>query len=307
MNLNKIKQLLRNSIAHHTLIYDAISYAIYKAGYGAMDISIMMPHKKVFLWLKKRYSKFIGTSDFSKFNNQEDMSENTVWTCWLQGEENAPYLVKCCFDSMRYHLKNKNIIILTAENFDEYCSIPNYIIDKWRNGIISHTHFSDILRSQVLIEHGGIWMDATTYITGNLPSYITRNNFFVFHEGILETETINMNNWFIYSKKQQLLLCETLNLLYEYYKEKNYLKSYYIFHIFFRIVTDAYPYEWKAVPYISRNDTHIFSYEMLQTYDKERFEDFKSISSIHKLTNKFDKSQIQENSYYSKLDELYKL
>lgn len=44
-------------------------------------------------------------------------------------------------------------------------------------GIITNTHFSDLLRIELLINHGGLWLDATTYLTGTLPNYISENDF----------------------------------------------------------------------------------------------------------------------------------
>lgn len=306
MNTWKIKSLIKNSVEHHTLIYDITSFLIYKCGYGTMDMSRMLPHRKVYFWLKKRFSKYLGSSDFNKFINQKDMSNDTVWTCWFQGEDEAPYLVKCCFASMRYHMKDKNIIVLTKDNFRNYCTIPENIIEKWEKGIISYPHFSDILRTQVLIEHGGLWVDSTTYFTGDLPDYISGNDFFVYRYGWFDYEAIHMCNWLIYSKPQNKLLCETLNLLYSYWNTYDYVKSYYVYHLFFRMVTEKYEIEWSKTPYINALDQLIFSDEFLKSFDKKRFESLKTLTPIHKLTNKFDKNRIQENSYYSQLDELYK-
>ncbi|HGW6919558.1 TPA: capsular polysaccharide synthesis protein, partial [Escherichia coli] len=38
------------------------------------------------------------------------------------------------------------------------------IIDKFNNGIIGYTAFSEIIRIELLSIYGGIWMDSTVYI-----------------------------------------------------------------------------------------------------------------------------------------------
>ena len=43
-------------------------------------------------------------------------------------------------------------------------------------------------------------MDATTYLTGPLPQYITRNDFFVYRNGWMDMEMINMGSWLMYAK-----------------------------------------------------------------------------------------------------------
>lgn len=42
--------------------------------------------------------------------------------------------------------------------------MPEYIINKQKEGYIDITHFSDILRMMLLTKHGGIWMDSTLLI-----------------------------------------------------------------------------------------------------------------------------------------------
>ena len=46
--------------------------------------------------------------------------------------------------------------------------------------------------------------------------------------------------------------------------------------------------------------------EMNQSYCEERFNQIKELSPIHKLTNKTENLAFEENSYYSKLNQLYK-
>lgn len=301
--MSRFLKLLKRSVKNRTLIYDAIAMTMSIAGYGDSNLAGKISRYKCYLKLKKQYARKIGKTDFEKFN--DDMSD-TVWICWLQGMENAPELVKNCVDSVNYHIKDRNIIIITAENFSEYAKLPNFIIEKWQKGIMSNTHFSDILRLALLIQRGGLWLDATVYLTGPLPDYITENDFFVYHDGEFECDLINMGNWLIYSKPNNILLNETYRLLLLYWETHNYCVNYFIFHLFFRMVSDHYPDEWHKVPYYSHYDQHIFAFDFYKTYNARRFEQIRSLTSVHKLTNKTQELDFEENSYYSKLGELYK-
>lgn len=86
-------------------------------------------------------------------------------------------------------------------------------------GIISNTHFSDILRASLLIKNGGLWLDATVLCTGNSWNKIKENKLFVYRNGWMDMEYINMASWLIYSKSNNNILLLTQELLYEYWKK----------------------------------------------------------------------------------------
>ena len=300
--MSRIKKLLNKSISHHSVIADSVSLIMYKFGYGDINLAGANSRYKTFTRLEKEFKKRIGEAEFPVYEG--DMS-NTVWICWFQGIENAPELVKNCVRSIEYHIKDRNIIYLNSENFTDYCDIPQYIIDKWKKGIISNTHFSDILRLALLTQHGGLWLDATVYMTGALPGYVTDGDFFVYRDGFFNCDVINFGSWIIYSKPNNIMLNETLRLLYLYWEKYNHMKHYFLLHLMFRLVTDCYENEWNSLPYYSQMDQHIFMFEFTKEYDEKRFSRLCELSPIHKLTTKTEEEPAP-NSYYSHLDELYK-
>ena len=301
--MNRLKQLIKKSREHHSLGADAVSYFMYKCGYGDINLAGANSRYKTFTKLEKEFSSQIGKTEFKEYRN--DMRD-TVWICWLQGFESAPELIGNCVSSMEYHLKDRKIIYITADNFRSYCELPEYIIEKWQNGIIGNAHFADLLRLALLIQHGGLWIDATVYMTGDLPAYITEGDFFGYRDGFFNCDLINFGNWLIYSAPNNILLNETYALLLSYWKKYDYAKHYFIFQMFFRMVTDRYPEEWDKVPYFSQMDLHIFSFEFLKTYNKTRFSQLCDLTPIHKLTLKVDFGEEEANSYYSKFDTLYR-
>lgn len=278
---------------------------IYKTGWANKYLSTVNAMSKTANRIMKEYSKYVGKAHFEKYD-KPDMS-NTIWFCWLQGIENAPELVKHCFESIKYHITDMDIILLDENNLFDYISMPEYIIDKWKAGVITNTHFSDLIRVNILNSYGGLWLDSTVYLTSGLPDYITGSDFFVYRNGWFDDEMINMGSWLIYSKPGNILLTETENLLNEYWREHNYLRQYFLLHIFFRMVSEKYPDEWEKVPYYNHIDAHILAQEMGKTFSQERFEQIKAITPVHKLTNKTDEIVFEKGSYYSMLGELYKL
>lgn len=298
------KNALKKSIKSKTLFEEFGGAIIWKTRWANKYMSTVNAMYKISTKIEKKYSKYIGTRELGSTDCEE--KSNTIWFCWLQGIDTAPDLVKSCYASIQHHCKDKEIILLNKENIFEYTDLPDYIIDKWQRGIISNTHFSDILRVNILIRHGGLWLDATTYLTGPLPDYIESHNLFTYRNGWFNEDMINMGSWLIYSKPDNHILKEVQSLLFIYWEKQDYLKNYFLLHIFFRMVTDKFPDEWNAVPYYNQIDQHVLQQELSNKFNEKRFDQIKQLSPIHKLTNKADVDEFDDNSYYSMLSTLYK-
>lgn len=293
-------RLIKKSMKSHTLLNDVFGQSLVATGFADKYLAGLVTMYKSYNWLTKRYH--VRKMDETLI---QERGKDCVWICWLQGMDNAPELVKQCYQSVQYWLNNKEIIVITAENFEDYVEFPDYIIEKWKKGIISNTHFSDLLRVELLICHGGVWIDATTYMTGKLPDYVEKNDFFVFRNGWMDMEMINIGSWFIYSKyTNNKLLVETRRLLYDYWSKMNYLKNYFLFHMFFRMVTEAYSEEWRKVPMFNQINQHLLMNELNNIYSQERCKEIFKLSSIHKLTYKIEMKDSDVTAKH--LAELYK-
>lgn len=296
--MGKFGALIKKSAKSKTLVYDLTSYLFCKLGYGDVNLAGQISRYRCYTYLKRKYENQIGKTEFKVYDNEY---KPRVWVCWLQGIENAPDLVKACYASMQKYITDMEIVALNKDNIKDYVELPDYIYEKWEKGIIPNALFADLVRVQILIQHGGLWIDSTTLLTDKLPSYITDYDFFVYHDGEYDSQVINMGNWLIFSKPNNHLLNETMALLLQYWKEHNYLKNYFIMHLFFRMVSDHFDDEWKALPYFNQMNQHIFSFEIGKKFDEKRFNDIKKLSSIHKLSNKINTEEFEEDSYYSRI------
>lgn len=99
---------------------------------------------------------------------------NRIWFCWWQGIEQAPPLVKACYDSICRHAGGFTVTLVTEENYRNYVHIPGWLEEKYQSGLISRTHYSDVLRLSLLAEHGGVWLDATFFCSGKDVSSLFR-------------------------------------------------------------------------------------------------------------------------------------
>ena len=296
------KQSIIQSIKSRTFIRDICFFIFMKCGFCSNYTRNSIGMDRTYLKLKKRYEKKI--KDFKVDEKIKQEESNFIWVCWLQGLENAPELVKKCYESVKRWYPDNDIVLITKENFRDYVDIPEYVISKWEKGKILNAHFSDILRLALLIKYGGLWIDATVFCTGNSWNWLKEKSLFVYRNGWLDMEYINMANWLIYSKSNNEILIMTLNLLYDYWKNKNYASNYFIFHMFFKMATEKYSDEWKQVPYYAQIDNHLLANELADNFDEKRYDEIKYLTNFHKLTYKLpiDKNK-KETTFYDKIIE----
>ncbi len=127
---------------------------------------LLRKHEIIMKYFEKKYKKFIDTYKFDEQSLPENSNyKNKIWICWWQGINNAPEIVKKCVSSICSCVAPYEVIILDNENYRNYVNIPEWLISKREQGFITNTHFSDILRCELLAEHGGIWLDATFFAT----------------------------------------------------------------------------------------------------------------------------------------------
>jgi len=107
-------------------------------------------HRMVSKYLWKRYS---STVDYTQIDNGKP--SQYVFSFWWQGEDSAPDVVKMCLESIRRNSAGRVFVLVTKENYLKWTTIPEDITKKMLDGKISITHYSDIVRFNLLYEHGG--------------------------------------------------------------------------------------------------------------------------------------------------------
>lgn len=229
-------------------------------------------------------------------------NENTVWVMWLQGIDNAPDIVKKCIASQKVAMSDKNFIFLDEENIKDYVTLPEFIYEKRKKGIIPNAQFSDLVRLALLIEHGGYWIDSTVFMTdGRMMDFIEKSDLFMFsfYYFGFNPEIMEYNNWFIYSTTNNNVLCLLQKMLYEYWKDNDRLSNYYIWHIFESIVNDYYKEEIDRMPIVSQAQAHVLATYIYDDYDEEKYEFLKETTGIHKLSTKFEKEKLlRKGTFY---------
>ncbi|MDE7409596.1 MAG: capsular polysaccharide synthesis protein [Muribaculaceae bacterium] len=215
-----------------------------------------------------------------------------AYTIWFQGEHQAPDLVKACFRSMRRHLKQE-LVVLDQKSLFEMISLPDYIMEKWKAGKIPHTQFSDICRVELLYRHGGVWLDATDYVTAPIPQYIMDEDFFLFMAGEkIRGSYAMIQSCFIRGKKGNPLLDIWRQAIYAYWKEENSKINYFVHHLLLKLAVEnnvIAASNFSKMPKIDQDPTHaLWGEHCMDKFSKEEF-DRLTAEAFFQKTNYKDK------------------
>lgn len=219
-----------------------------------------------------------------------------IWICWLQGEEQAPFLVRKCIESVRKHAGNRPVVLLTENNYRDYVTFPGYIEEKIESGIISKTIFSDLLRVSLLEKFGGLWLDATVYSVRPIPDEWFDYPMFC-GKGVLPTKYsyryAHMDDWTVYflAGMQHSLFYQFLQeFLYEYWKREKCLIDYFLTSYVSLIGREQIPLfkkQYESIPY-NNVDIENFALHLNDPYTTDLIDQFLSGStSLYKLSYKW--------------------
>lgn len=192
-------------------------------------------------YLRKRYKEVVKEY-VKEYNNGENNPEAPIWMIWWQGENNMPPIVKKCFNSIKTNANGRKVVLIDNENLSRYVKIPDWIEEKVNKGIISRTHFSDMIRMKLLAEYGGLWLDATIFTGKTIPEeYFNQTIYTICNPGHDEE---NISDWrwtvsVIGGNKHNTLFESTYQLLCLYWKDHDILIDYFIFDHFINLLYEA--------------------------------------------------------------------
>ena len=189
----------------------------------------------------------------------KDDNNEKIFTIWLQGEENAPDLVKACFRSVRKNCKQE-LVVLDEATLNQYITLPDIIWKKRSEGKIKNAHFADICRVELLYEHGGIWLDSTGFATAPIPDWIIKEDFFVYMAGNKVGSPYSfMQNCFIRARKGAYLLDAWRAMILDYWIHENHSFDYFMHQLLFKTLVMNDPRAKKyfeKMPHIDQDPTH---------------------------------------------------
>ncbi|MCZ7858543.1 capsular polysaccharide synthesis protein [Agrobacterium salinitolerans] len=222
-----------------------------------------------------------------------------VWQYWAQGADNAPDIVKACMRSVKCAFPGYRIVVLTEKNLSSFIRIPEEYTR--HDDRITKTHFSDLLRVELLYRYGGIWIDATVLMTAELPKEIRDAPFFCFTR---PSDPYLLSSWFMKADIGDPIVNAWRRMLRNYWGGNDYLSNYFLLHYLFEAavtLNGELRTAWKNTPVLSSPNAHILQANLANQFDPHVFESITKASAVHKLTYKLPDTFEPDGTYYEHL------
>lgn len=152
-----------------------------------------------------------------------------IWTFWWQGVHDMPLIIKRCIQSIEKHSNNHPVVLITKYNIHKYTTIPKFIFKKLNNNEMTLTHFSDILRFNLLYNYGGLWIDSTVFCSSNLGKNYFGNIYTSGGYDFVQSRKLYFAKWteFLIGGKSHNELFQFMNTFFRvYWRQNKYLIDY---------------------------------------------------------------------------------
>ena len=237
-----------------------------------------------------------------------------IWVLWQQGEAQMPETVRASMKTIKDFAKRSGceFHFLTDENLHSYISIPKDIIEKNKNKQLSSAAFADIVRASLLFEHGGIWMDATLFVSPYATLEMFEGDFFSLNHPPVHPEkierTISNFKWAGYclaGKKGKSYFKHIRDIFIYFVRKCPIFIDYLMMDYFILSEYDANP-EFKILvdelPILAPAERVLFFREYAdKLFDKTEWEEVLKTTPIMKTTYKINKDTLIPGTYLYKL------
>jgi hypothetical protein len=236
----------------------------------------------------------------AQYDNGVNPFPDKIWVLWDKGIDSAPEVVKASVDSIRRHRGSREVILLTSGNLGEYILLPDFVMEKYKKGTIIPAHFADILRYSLLALYGGIWIDATIFLSGPLPDWMEEAPMF-FHRFAPSENLVDEylgTTWFIKSDWKNLIMTGTSNVMIEYLRHEKHICTYLLLNLALTRVIRHNPRNqslFDAMPVMFRDDCGMLRYCLDRQFDEKTYERICSLTPIHKLSYKLMSGQSRQD------------
>lgn len=218
-------------------------------------------HDFIISYFEKEFSEIINKYMHEELPSEVINPNCNIWVCWFQGESNMPETIIHCFKSIKKYARNSVVQLITMENFQQFVTVPHHIVEKVEHGQITLTHFSDILRCNLLAEYGGVYIDAGLLLTDEL--LVPELPFFSvkLHKPENDCSFVSEYRWlagFMGGVKGNALHSFMRDFFNEYWKERNMLIDYFLVDYIIATAYNNIPSVKKMIDDVPYNNEDIY-------------------------------------------------
>jgi len=232
--------------------------------------------------------KFVQKIKDFNFEKTPGKSAEILWQFWTPNKVlGTPDIIKACINTVEKHKGDLQHILVDIKTIQNYAELPGFIYDLYNSGKMKPAHLADLLRIELLHNHGGIWLDATGYMTAEVPKKIRDLDFFMFHVMRNGKPVVPyMQNCFIRADKNSPLLNGWRELCLVYWKNNDFAVEYFVHQIMFysMVKKDSEMAKLYAkMPLVDQKETHHYAGRMSAKFDMNEFEKISQTSFFQKL------------------------
>lgn len=243
---------------------------------------LLKKHATTLAYFERKYKDFWSNYTIPELEEVPENLRNKIWVCWWQGIDNAPQIVKNCLASISANCKDYDIIEITLDNYLDYVSFPLVILEKFHNGQITKTQFSDLPRMNLLSRYGGMWLDSTLLATGDISEYMRMELWSVKRPDYLHV-SITMGRFTGYAiscrYENRWIFRPVFDFMCHYWAHNNMMIDYFLYHYAVVMSMNKYPDMYNLFELIEPNNPE--NDELLkvmgQPFDAHKWELLKKI------------------------------
>ena len=155
-----------------------------------------------------------------------DLGYLPVFSCWLQGRNNAPALMKSFFNRMEDCTPKGKFHVIEDEQSQYWIEIPDRL-RKIKNS--NPAFYVDFVRTALLERYGGIWLDSTAYVSRDfyIKSLVAAKNGVFFYN----YSKYAVSSWYIVALRNNVELLRMLkNAIILYFEQNDNINEYFMYH-----------------------------------------------------------------------------
>ena len=213
--------------------------------------------------------------------------DQPIFVYWAQGFAAAPPVVKACLAALKANNPGSRVHELSLDNLDGYVDVPEDLAAALQG---DHFHFSDLLRMLLLEKFGGIWVDATCFVSEPLRPHIdralARSSVFAFNY-----TGPYLVNWFLASRPDSYVMHLWRAASFLWWEKRGEIVDPLLHHHIFEMLhrlDDRFRAEWDAGLRLNATPPHALQSVMLRPYEPEMLQTILESAFVHKLRNRTD-------------------
>lgn len=237
------------------------------------------------IMLRTKIADFTRNAYHESKNHEAKLFEPKIFMYWGQGFNDAPPIVQSALRSSLAQHGHVNLVLLDDSSVRKWVDFPDRI---WEIGNRYRTAFSDLLRVELLANHGGIWADATCFSTASalekFDAMTKESGFFAFGKGNPGV----ISSWFMASRPHSYIACmmrDAMRLYWSIYDRP--ITYYYMHQIWLQLyrMDDRFRAYADLVPDLNV-DPRAINRAMLHRHSETDISSLLEGSFVHKLTYK---------------------